>query len=388
MKRTLAWSFFIFFLILGASEAAAADAGLFIPYDGPLQSDPRSVNPALVLRQRLVTIRFESLPMTKGQTVDLNLFGDVVLRVVCDSVDANVSDGFVWNGHIQARSDGLATFSVSNQTLAGSVTVPPLFYHIRSFRDHVHVIREIRPPALRSERSLADAGPSAVEQEVTELVNMEREIENLHPLVWDDALGAAARGHSADMARLNYFSHTSLDGRLFHQRITAAGYAYSTCGENIAAGYSNAQAVMNGWMNSPGHRANILGSGFCDIGVGYAYGSASTYGHYWTQDFGRRQGVSVCPPVGYTITASAGLHGAIKPSGSVSVQSGADQTFQITPDAGYRIQDVKVDGVSIGALPAYTFDSVTANHAIAATFKEIPRAAKPAPWIPLLLLDE
>jgi uncharacterized protein YkwD len=388
MKRTLACSFFIFFLILGASEAAAADAGLFIPYDGPLQLDPRSVNPALVLRQRLVTIQLELLPATKGQTVVLNLFGDVVLRAVCDSVEANVSNGFVWNGRIQDRSGSLATFTVSNQTLAGTVAVPPLLYHIRSFRDQVHVVREIRPPSLRTERSLADAGPSPVEQEITELVNMEREIENLHPLVWDDALGAAARGHSADMAQFNYFSHTSLDGRLFHQRITAAGYAYSTCGENIAAGYSNAQAVMNGWMNSPGHRANILGSGFCDIGVGYAYGSASTYGHYWTQDFGRRQGVSVCPPVEYTIMASAGLHGQIEPSGSVRVQSGADQTFQITPDAGYRIQDVTVDGVSVGALLAYTFDSVTANHSIEAYFEQIPRVAKPAPWIPLLLLDE
>lgn len=388
MKRALVCSFCIFFLIIGAFQAAAADVGLFIPYDGPLPMDPKSVNPAIVLRQRLVTIQFELLPMTKGQTVVLNLFEDVVLRAVCDSVEANVSDGFVWNGRIQGQSGSLATFSVSDETLAGTVAAPPLLYHIRPFRDQVHVIREVRPPALRAERSLADAGPSPVEQEVTELVNMEREIENLHPLVWDDALGAAARGHSADMAQRNYFSHTSLDGRLFHQRITAAGYAYSTCGENIAAGYSNAQAVMNGWMNSPGHRANILGSGFCDIGVGYAFGSASTYGHYWTQDFGRRQGVSVCPPLEYTITASAGLHGDIEPSGSVRVQRGADQTFQITPDAGYRIQDVRVDGVSIGAVPTYTFDSVTANHSIAAAFEAIPRVVKPAPWIPLLLLDE
>ena len=378
----------MFFLMLGASAAVAADAGLFVPYDGPLQLDPRSVNPALVLRQRLVTIQLELLPASTGQTVVLNLFGDVVLRAVCDSVESNVSDGFVWNGRVPDRAGSLVTFTVSNQTLAGTVTLPPLLYHIRSFRDHVVVIREVRPPFLRTGRSLADAGPSSVEQEVTELVNLEREIENLHPLVWDDALGAAARGHSADMAQLNYFSHTSLDGRLFYQRITAAGYAYNTCGENIAAGYSNAQSVMNGWMNSPGHRANILGSGFCDIGVGYAYGSASTYGHYWTQDFGRRQGVSVCSSVEYTITASAGLHGDIEPAGSVRVQSGASQTFQITPEAGYRIQDVKVDGVSIGALPAYTFGSVTANHSIEAYFEEIPRVVKPAPWIPLLLLDE
>jgi uncharacterized protein YkwD len=294
MKRALTCSLFFFFLIIGVCSAAEVKASLFTPYDGPLQLDPLSVNPAIVLRQRLVSIRFELLPLAEGQAVILNLFEDVVVRAICDSLEANVSDGFVWNGHIQDMLGGMVTLIVADQSLAGTVAMPSLMYHIRSFRDQVHVIREIRPPVLRTERSLADAAPSPIEQEVAELVNLEREIENLHPLIWDDALGTAARGHSSDMAQLNYFSHTSRDGREFYQRITAAGYPCSTCGENIAAGYSSPQAVMNGWMNSPGHRANILNSAFCDLGVGYAFGSTSTYGHYWTQDFGRRQGVSVC----------------------------------------------------------------------------------------------
>jgi len=294
MKRALTCSLFFFFLIIGVSRAAEVKASLFTPYDGPLQLDPLSVNPAIVLRQRLVSIRFELLPLAEGQAVILNLFEDVVVQAICDSLEANVSDGFVWNGHIQDMLGGMVTLIVADQSLAGTVAMPSLMYHIRSFGDQVHVIREIRPPLLRTERSLADAAPSPIEQEVAELVNLEREIENLHPLIWDDALGTAARGHSSDMAQLNYFSHTSRDGREFYQRITAAGYPYSTCGENIAAGYSSPQAVMNGWMNSPGHRANILNSAFCDLGVGYAFGSTSTYGHYWTQDFGRRQGVSVC----------------------------------------------------------------------------------------------
>jgi hypothetical protein len=227
-----------------------------------------------------------------------------------------------------------------------------------------------------------------VEQEVAGLVNLEREIENLRPLIWDNALGSAARSHSTDMAQQNYFSHTSLDGRGFSQRISAAGYSCSTCGENIAAGYSSPQAVMNGWMNSSGHRANILNSAFCDLGVGYAFESASTYGHYWTQDFGRRQGVSVCTLAEYTIIATAGLHGRIEPSGSVKVQSGANQSFQMTPDKGYSILEVKIDGVSIGNVAAYTFDSVTKNHSIDAYFEEASKGAKPAPWIPLLLLGD
>jgi uncharacterized protein YkwD len=178
--------------------------------------------------------------------------------------------------------------------MAGTVEIAPFTYLIRPFQEQVYVIREIQPPVYRSALSLSDGAPSSEEQEVVRLVNLERGIENLHPLIWDNALATAARGHSIDMSQQNYFSHTSLDGRLFHQRITAAGYPYSTCGENIASGYSTPQAVMNGWMNSPGHRANILNSAFCDIGVGYAFGSASTYKNYWTQDFGRRTGVSVC----------------------------------------------------------------------------------------------
>ena len=143
-------------------------------------------------------------------------------------------------------------------------------------------------------------------------------------------------------------------------------------------------------MNSPGHRANILKTAFCDIGVGYAFGSASSYGHYWTQDFGRRLGVSVCSSAGveYTITATAGPHGSIAPSGSVKVPSDANQTFEINPDAGYIILDVKIDGVSIGAVATYTFNSISQNHSIEANFKEKAKAGKPMPWIPLLLLGE
>jgi PKD repeat protein len=130
------------------------------------------------------------------------------------------------------------------------------------------------------------------------LVNQERSAQHLQSLSWDTELHDAARGHSVDMATNNYFSHTSQDGRTFSDRIQAAGYQYNTAGENIAAGYSTPEAAMNGWMNSSGHRANILNSSYCDLGVGYAYDSGSTYDHYWTQDFGRKTGVLSCPSAG------------------------------------------------------------------------------------------
>jgi hypothetical protein len=135
------------------------------------------------------------------------------------------------------------------------------------------------------------------ESEVIELVNVEREACNcnLHPLSYNQELTVAARRHSQDMGDQNYFDHTSLDGRKFYERITDAGYNYQTCGENIAAGYATPEAVVEGWMNSDGHRANILDPDYCDIGVGYAAVDGSQYYHYWTQDFGRRAGVTQCP---------------------------------------------------------------------------------------------
>jgi hypothetical protein len=133
------------------------------------------------------------------------------------------------------------------------------------------------------------------ESEVIELVNVEREARNLHPLGYSEELTVAARRHSQDMGDQNYFDHTSLDGRTFYERIADAGYDYQTCGENIAAGYATPAAVVDGWMQSDGHRDNILDPDYCDIGVGHAAVDSSQYNHYWTQDFGRRGGMTECP---------------------------------------------------------------------------------------------
>lgn len=101
-------------------------------------------------------------------------------------------------------------------------------------------------------------------------------------------LGQAAQGHAADMAAQNYFSHTSKDGRTAGQRIAAAGYAYRTWGENIAAGQATAAQVMDGWLKSEGHCKNIMNPNFRELGVGYAYKSGTEFGHYWVQNLGTR----------------------------------------------------------------------------------------------------
>lgn len=106
-------------------------------------------------------------------------------------------------------------------------------------------------------------------------------------LNWNDPLFSAAARHSRDMAINNYFSHTSLDGRTFSQRIAAEGYASSWAGENIAAGQQTAAAVMNSWLNSPGHCANIMRAEYRDVAVSCVQQSGSTYGRYWTMTLAR-----------------------------------------------------------------------------------------------------
>ncbi|MDX2049443.1 MAG: CAP domain-containing protein [Chitinophagaceae bacterium] len=98
---------------------------------------------------------------------------------------------------------------------------------------------------------------------------------------WNDQLAKAAYDHSADMKTNNYFSHTSLDGTTPGTRITTAGYAWSTYGENIAMGYPDEQAVVNAWLNSEGHCKNIMNKNFKEMGVGKE-------GTYWTQVFGAK----------------------------------------------------------------------------------------------------
>ncbi len=223
------------------------------------------------------------------------------------------------------------------------------------------------------------------ETDVIDLVNVERAAQGLHPLSYDHQLAAAARDHSEDMGLQGYFSHTSLDGRTLPDRITAAGYSYNTYGENIAAGYQTPEAVIAGWMNSTGHRANILNSNFCDIGVGYVFLADSPYGHYWTQDFGRKTGVDTCPGISaYAITAAAGAGGGISPEGNVPVNQGDKVTFTFTPDPGYGVAEVLVDGETKDIAASYIFSNVASNHTIEVNFaiNQFPPAADPgAPQI-------
>ena len=118
------------------------------------------------------------------------------------------------------------------------------------------------------------------ESEVIRLVNEVRRENGLKALTANWELSRVARYKSQDMLNKGYFSHTSPTYGTPFQMIKAFGLSFRTAGENIARGYPTPQAVVNGWMNSSGHRANILNASYTQIGVGYV-----AQGNYWTQMF-------------------------------------------------------------------------------------------------------
>ena len=118
------------------------------------------------------------------------------------------------------------------------------------------------------------------ESEVIRLVNEVWRENGLKALTANWELSRVARYKSQDMLNKGYFSHTSPTYGTPFQMIKAFGLSFRTAGENIARGYSTPQAVVNGWMNSSGHRANILNASYTQIGVGYV-----AQGNYWTQMF-------------------------------------------------------------------------------------------------------
>ena len=139
-------------------------------------------------------------------------------------------------------------------------------------------------------------GSSSFKKEFLEYINRVRQkgcncgityMPPAQPLIWNQQLESAAVGHAADMARQNYFSHTSKDGRTSENRIADAGYTYKgyksyAIGENIAQGQHSIDEVIKGWFKSEGHCKNLMNPAFREVGV-------ALNNTYWVQDFGGRE---------------------------------------------------------------------------------------------------
>jgi uncharacterized YkwD family protein len=143
---------------------------------------------------------------------------------------------------------------------------------------------EPQPAPEQEEKKPVEQGSlNEYELKVVELVNIERQKNGLQALKIDEELSKVARLKSADMRDNNYFSHQPPTYGSPFDMMKKYGISYRTAGENIAAGQKTPEAVVTGWMNSSGHRANILNSNFTHIGVGFVKGGS--YGTYWTQQF-------------------------------------------------------------------------------------------------------
>lgn len=135
----------------------------------------------------------------------------------------------------------------------------------------------------------------ALEQQVLELINQQRAQGGCKPLVMQSQLNAAAQGHANAMAVKNFFGHSGKGGKKFSARIKAQGYRGRKFAENIAAGYASPEKVVAIWMNSRGHRVNIMNCAYTETGIALAYqeddaplsGNDYALRYYWVQDFAR-----------------------------------------------------------------------------------------------------
>jgi uncharacterized protein YkwD len=138
---------------------------------------------------------------------------------------------------------------------------------------------------------------SGLEVEMLVLVNQARAVARTcgdkkmpaaEPLQWSDRLAAAALYHAEDMARKNYFSHTSHNGTTLADRVRRSGYAYLSIGENIAA-EAELPSVVEHWLKSPGHCANMMNKDFTEMGAASALSSTKTWETRWVQVLGKRK---------------------------------------------------------------------------------------------------
>jgi len=144
---------------------------------------------------------------------------------------------------------------------------------------------ETSAPSPTESSSPASCSPDVnrtFESEVIQLINQERGKEGFPPLAEQSQLTQAARLHSQDMGCNQFFSHVSPTAGDVTTRVSAQGYSFSAIGENIAAGQTTPASVVQAWMNSTGHRANILNGSYTQIGVGYAYLGGENAGVFWT----------------------------------------------------------------------------------------------------------
>ncbi len=199
----------------------------------------------------------------------------------------------VYNSQVAALCSAGSGFSYMGYT-AGTTGLSSGVYnnHAQLFTDkndggilHMVFLADWDNPVFASGSTVTDAALEGESKVIFYLTNAFRHYHGREALAWSSPAAKAAELHSQDMADKNYFSHTSADGRTPWERMKAQGISYRAAAENIIAGYSSGILAYNGWVNSSGHRSNILSASVSYLGVGFGYNSASSYRLYATQDF-------------------------------------------------------------------------------------------------------
>ena len=218
------------------------------------------MQPVTVAAASAVKLNKTSLTMTKGKTYQLKL-RPAQKKVKWSSSKKKVVS-VSKRGKLTAKKAGKATITakVGKKKYTCKVTV------------------KNKPAAVLTKADKEKA-------EVLKLINKERKAQGKSSLKMNDTLNAAADKRAKELTQL--FSHTRPNGESCFSILSEKKYQvnYRSAGENIAAGYTDAADVMNGWMNSPGHRANILSDSYDQVGIGYYYDANAPYRYYWVQIF-------------------------------------------------------------------------------------------------------
>jgi hypothetical protein len=227
------------------STAAPSEISLLEPASAHAAAPavPKTVSTTLVARMRTVDINPDILTVQTIDAMQLNLFEDAQYRAVRVRSQKGTEGMLLWTGTISGAENGHAVIVAKDRMVYASIVFASTTYQIRPFGQGLHMLRQIKKEALTGIASVPSAvGP--IESKVIQLVNQERMVEGLRPLHYNDRLYDSARNHSRDMATANYYSHDSRNGRKFFERIFAAGYPVTKCGENIARGFSSPEEVF------------------------------------------------------------------------------------------------------------------------------------------------
>ena len=273
-KRNLFWSS----LVLTLSFVACTTEPPAQPGDISLSSSLRPQGVNVTAGGAPITISLRSLP--SGQTVSWSASPTGIGTLTASGLSATYTPPSSilqsTNVTITARLSGGGSGSLTLTIVPKSVTPPPA------------------PPSPTPPAPTPPA-PSSDATAFLNAINAVRAVgrncgSTAYPaapaLKWNAKLETAALLHSQDMANQNYFSHTGKNGSQPWDRMTAAGYAWRTAAENIAAGQPDLTGVMDGWVKSPGHCANLMSVAYTEVGMAMATNSSSDYRIYWTQNFG------------------------------------------------------------------------------------------------------